>query len=176
LPSRLRVPFGYALGGLALILARPSLASVALGLPLALMGEGVRVWASGHIDKTQQLATGGPYAHTRNPLYLGSLLLGAGAAVAMESVWVLAAVLVYFLAFYPRVIREEALFLSQKFSLEYAEWGEAVPLFFPRFIPAGPRRSRFDWARVRSNREWRTAAAVVAILGLLLARGLLFPR
>ena len=64
----------------ALVLARPTPVSLALGLPLALLGEALRLWASGHIEKTKALATGGPYAHTRNPLYVGSLLMAIGVA------------------------------------------------------------------------------------------------
>lgn len=135
-----------------------------------MLGEAVRLWASGHIEKTQALATGGPYAHTRNPLYLGSLLLGLGIAVAAASPWVVLAVLVYFAAFYPAVVRGEAAFLAGKFGDEYAAWARAVPLFLPRPLPAGPRATRFDWGRVRRNREWRTALAVPAVLLLLWVR------
>ena len=75
--SRARVPAGWALGALLLALSRPSADSLLVGMLVALPGELLRLWAAGHIDKTRSLATGGPYAHTRNPLYLGSLLAGA---------------------------------------------------------------------------------------------------
>jgi protein-S-isoprenylcysteine O-methyltransferase Ste14 len=170
LPSRLRVPLGWAAGIVVLVLARPHPLSLALGLPLAALGEAVRLWAAGHIEKTKALATGGPYAHTRNPLYVGSLLMALGAAVAAASPWVALAIAVYLLAFYPSVVREEADFLAKKFAPQYAAWASAVPLFLPRLTPAGPRASRFDWARVRANREWRTALALPVIAGLLLVR------
>lgn len=159
-PARFRVRLGYAFGVVALVLARPTPNSLALGLPLALLGECVRVWASGHIEKTRTLATGGPYAHTRNPLYFGSLLLTLGVTAAAASPWVVLATALYFVAFYPAVMRDEAAFLRLKFPAEYGAWSSAVPLFLPRLTPAGPRASRFDWARVRMNREWRTAAAL----------------
>lgn len=168
--ARLRVPLGYLFGFVALGLARPDRRSLLLGLPLAALGEGIRVWASGHIEKTAALATGGPYAHTRNPLYLGSLLLAAGFAVAAASPWVAIAILVYFFAFYPAAIRGEAAFLAGKFGEEYAAWARAVPLFLPRPLPAGPRATRFEWRRVARNREWRTALAVPAALLLLWLR------
>ena len=173
MPSRLRVPLGWAGALLALALARPTPLSLVLGLPLALLGEAIRLWASGHIEKTRTLATGGPYAHTRSPLYLGSLLLGLGVAVAAASPWVALAVAAYFLAFYPSVMREEAGFLGRKFGADYEAWAAAVPPFLPRLTPAGPRASRFDWARVRENKEWRTALALPAIAALLWARGVL---
>ena len=170
MPSRLRVPLGWVAGIAALVLVRPTPVSLALGLPLALLGEALRLWASGHIEKTKALATGGPYAHTRNPLYVGSLLIAVGVAVAGASPWVALAAAVYFLAFYPSVMREEANFLAGKFGEEYATWAAEVPLFLPRLGPGGKRASRFDWARVRQNREWRTAVAVPALAGLLFAR------
>ena len=139
-------------------------------MPLALLGEALRVWASGHIDKTRALATGGPYAHTRNPLYLGSLLLGAGFSVAAASPWVALAVLIYFAAFYPAAMRGEAAFLASRFGEQYAAWARAVPMFLPRPLPTGPRATRFEWARVGRNREWRTALAVPAMLLILWIR------
>ena len=170
MPSRLRVPAGYLLGLLALALARPSLRSLAWSLPLVVAGEALRLWASGHLEKTKALATGGPYAHSRNPLYLGSALLGLGIAVASASPWVVVALTVYFLGFYPRVMREEAAFLRDKFGPAYARWAAEVPLLGPRLFPGGPRESRFDWRRVSLNREWRTAAALPLVALLLYAR------
>ena len=168
MPSRYRVPAGWAVGVLVVLLARTTPASLLMGLPLVLAGEAVRIWASGHIEKTKRLATGGPYAHSRNPLYAGSVLIALGVAIACASPWVVLAVALYFLAFYPSVMREEAAFLANKFPGEHAEWAAAVPLFWPRLSPGGQRGSRFDPARVRLNREWRTAAALPLIALLLL--------
>ena len=168
--SRLRVPLGYAAFALVMILARPRMESMAVGIALAVLGEGLRIWASGHLEKTERLATGGPYAHTRNPLYVGSALLGLGVAVASAGLWVVVAVAAYFAALYPAVIREESAFLAGRFPEEYAAWAREVPAFLPRLRPAGPRATRFDWRRVKANREWRTAAAlpvVAALMGLL---------
>lgn len=161
------------LGLLVFALARPRASLLAAGLALALVGEVVRLWASGHIEKTRALATGGPYAHTRNPLYFGSVLIGLGVAVAAATPWSVGLVACYFAAFYPRVMREEAAFLRGKFPEEYERWAVAVPLFLPRLTPAGPRATRFEWNRVGGNREWRTALALPAVAALLLLRGLL---
>jgi hypothetical protein len=102
---------GWALRILVLT-ARPTPRSLLLALPCLLLGEAVRLWASGHIEKTERLATGGPYAHTRNPLYVGSSRLGW--------LWPPRALGrcrrgLYFAAFYPSVMREEADFLRRKF-------------------------------------------------------------
>lgn len=169
--SRWRVRCGFLLGALTLALAAPTPRSVAMGVPLALAGEAIRLWASGHIEKTRALATGGPYALSRNPLYVGSLLMALGFAVAAASVWVVLAVAAYFVIFYPPVMREEADFLRAKFPGEYAEWERHVPLLLPRLTPAGPRLSRFSWSRVRLNREWRTCLALPLVVALLLGRG-----
>ena len=170
--SRLRVPSGYAAFALVVILARPRMESVVAGMALAVLGEGLRIWASGHIEKTERLATGGPYAHTRNPLYVGSALLAIGVAVASASPFVVLAVAAYFAVFYPAVIREESAFLARRFPEEYAAWARDVPAFLPRLRPAGPRATRFGWHRVRANREWRAAAALPVVAALLLARAL----
>src|SRR6185295_9425999 len=135
MPSRLRVPFGYLLGILVVALARPTPTSLVAGALLAVAGEALRLWASGHIEKTRALATGGPYAHTRNPLYLGSLLLGLGVAVASASPVRLALVALYFLAFSPAAMRADAAFLRQRSSEAYEGWARDVPLFLPRHTP-----------------------------------------
>jgi protein-S-isoprenylcysteine O-methyltransferase Ste14 len=168
--SRLRVPLGYAAFALVVVFARPRPLSMASGIALAVVGEGLRIWASGHIEKTERLATGGPYAHTRNPLYVGSALMALGVAVASASPLVVIAVAAYFAALYPAVIREESAFLARRFPDEYAAWARDVPAFIPRPTAAGPRGSVFQWERVRRNREWRTAAALPVVVAVLAAR------
>jgi len=169
--ARLRVPLGWVAGAAVIALARPRPWSLAAGLVLGLAGEAIRIWASGHIEKTRVLATGGPYAHTRNPLYLGSTLMAAGIALAAASPWAALGAAAYFLAFYPSAIRGEAAFLAGRFPDVYAPWAAEVPLFLPRLRPGGPRASRFSVSRVGRNREWRTALAVPAALLVLWARG-----
>ena len=173
MPSRYRVPVGWLVGVLVVVLARPTLLSIALGVPLVVAGEALRIWASGHIRKTQVLATGGPYAHCRHPLYVGSLLIALGAAGASASLWVVLAVAVSFLAFFPSVMREETEFIAKKFPEEHAAWAAEVPPFLPRLTPGGPRASRFEWPQVGVNKEWRTVVALPAIAVLLYARTLL---
>ncbi len=172
MPSSLRVAAGWVVGLLALVLARPTPRSLIAGFAVSALGEAFRLWASGHIDKTQALATGGPYAHTRNPLYLGSLILAVGVGIAAASPWAILAVLIYVAAFYPSVMVEEAVFLRARFGKEYAEWASVVPVFAPRLTPAGPRSTRFSWDRVRRNREWRTAFALPLVALVLWLRSL----
>lgn len=171
--SRWRVPLGYLAGAATLWLASPTPASLVVGGVLAVLGESLRLWASGHIRKTQELATGGPYAHTRNPLYLGSSLMALGLAVASASYWVVGLVVAYFAALYPPVIREESAFLAERFGAGWREWAASVPAFLPRLTPGGPRTTRFAWSQVRANREWRTAIGVPLVFAALYARSLL---
>jgi protein-S-isoprenylcysteine O-methyltransferase Ste14 len=168
--SATRVPAGYVLAVLFLLLARPEPLSMIIGLAVAAVGEMIRLWAAGHIEKTQTLATGGPYAHTRNPLYVGSTVMALGAAIAADNAIVVAAVVVYFGVFYPAVIAEESKFLRGKFGDDYDAWAREVPAFLPRVTPGGPRRSRFSWERVLRNHEWRAALALPALAALLYLR------
>ncbi len=98
----------------------------------------IRALASGHVRKNEALATTGPYAYTRNPLYLGSLLIGIGFAVAARSWWVGAVLVVMFFAIYVPVIRGEERFLREKFP-EFDEYAQRVPRMIPRFTTAAIR-------------------------------------
>ena len=173
--SGVRVAVGYVVFALVLLLAHPSLESLSIAAPIALAGEAIRIWASGHIEKTLALATGGPYAHSRNPLYVGSVLLALAGGIATASPWAVAALMAYLAVFYPSIVREEAAFLRRKFGAEYTAWEREVPLFLPRPTPSGPKTSRFQWSRVTRNREWRTLAALPLAFALLWARGSYLP-
>ena len=76
--QRFRVPLGFLFAAIFLIFAKPELLTLFMGGAIAVVGLLVRAWAAGHIRKNQTLAVSGPYAHTRNPLYLGSFILGVG--------------------------------------------------------------------------------------------------
>ena len=115
---RIRVPLGFAFAGLYFWLAQPTWRSLGLGAILILPGLVVRARASGHVRKNEALARSGPYAHTRNPLYLGSLLIGVGFAVAARSGSVGIVLVVLFFAIYVPVIRSEEAFLRQGRSRE----------------------------------------------------------
>jgi protein-S-isoprenylcysteine O-methyltransferase Ste14 len=99
------VPLGFVLAVLYIVLAHPSWVSIAIGTCVAFPGVFLRALASGHVKKNEELTTSGPYAYTRNPLYLGSLIMAVGFAVAAQSPWVLILMLVMFFAIYLPVIR-----------------------------------------------------------------------
>ena len=140
---RIRVPLGFALAALYLWLAKPTLMSLLIGLALVVPGIVVRALASGHVQKNEQLTTSGPYAYTRNPLYLGSLILATGFALAARSWWMAAAMAVFFLAIYLPVIRSEETFLRERFA-EFAEYARHVPRLLPRLTPFGNGKSEFS--------------------------------
>lgn len=168
--SRIRVRAGYTAGALALFFAEPTQDSLLRGGVLALLGELIRIWASGHIEKTHRLATGGPYAHSRNPLYVGSVLMALGLLVAARHPVSIAAGLTYLVVFYPFIIREEAKFLRNKFPDEYHAWAKHVPIFFPRLTPGGSRESRFKFSRLLANHEWRSVLGLSLLAAFMLWR------
>ncbi len=149
--------------------AHPTPASVVIGGALVTLGEALRIWASGHIDKNARLATAGPYAHTRNPLYVANLVLLAGFCAMAANPWVAVLALAAFALIYRPVIREEARHMLALFGDEYREWSREVPLFFPRLTRAPHRRGRFSWALVVKHREHRNALAFGAGIALFWA-------
>jgi protein-S-isoprenylcysteine O-methyltransferase Ste14 len=131
---RIRVPLGFLFAVLYFWLARPTWQSMALGAIGIAAGLLIRALASGHVRKNEALATSGPYAYTRNPLYLGSLVMGVGFCVAARSWWVGAALVVMFVAIYLPVIRDEEAFLRRTFP-EFEEYAQRVPRMVPRVTP-----------------------------------------
>ncbi|MGI8549090.1 MAG: methyltransferase family protein [Gemmatimonadaceae bacterium] len=155
--KRLRLPLGFALGIAYVVFARPTWGSFELGGGIALVGILVRGWASGHISKNERLATGGPYAHTRNPLYFGSFLIAAGFAVAAH--WsLLVAVIAFFALIYYPTMRREVANIHGRFPETYPRYATNVPLFFPRPTPwRGDTASSngFDPALYMKHGEWK---------------------
>ena len=132
--ARLRVPSGFLLVVVFAWFSRPTPFSMAVGVPLSLAGLALRAWAAGCLAKNRQLATGGPYAYTRNPLYIGTLLVAAGLAVAACSIGLAALFAAVFLLVYLPVIQNEEQHLRNIFP-EYAEYAERVPALIPRLAP-----------------------------------------
>jgi protein-S-isoprenylcysteine O-methyltransferase Ste14 len=129
--ARLRVPSGFLLVIVFAWFSSPTPLFMAIGMPLSFAGLALRAWAAGCLAKNRQLATGGPYAHTRNPLYIGTLLVAAGLAVASRSIGLAALFIAVFVLVYLPVIQNEEQHLRQIFP-EYAEYAERVPALFPR--------------------------------------------
>jgi protein-S-isoprenylcysteine O-methyltransferase Ste14 len=165
---RIRVPLGFVFAVLYFWLARPTWRWLALGTLLIVPGLVIRALASGHVRKNEALATSGPYAYTRNPLYLGSLLIGVGFAAAARSWWVGVLLVVMFFAIYLPVIRGEEAYLRQRFP-EFEGYAQRVPRMFPRLVA----RSSENEAAVFSMDLYLKHREYNALLGSLLLTGAL---
>lgn len=168
-----RVPLGFLFAALYLAFARPTPLTLAVGIPIALTGLLIRGWAAGHIVKNDRLATTGPYAHTRNPLYFGSFLMAAGFAVAWH--WsLLLIVIAFFAGVYAPTMQKERANISGRYPEAYAEWEKNVPSFVPRPLPwraAGVGEPEgFSFALYKRHGEWQAALGFVATVAWLIAR------
>lgn len=172
---RIRVPLGFAFAVLYFWLARPTWRALALGAILIVPGLLIRALASGHVRKNEMLASSGPYAYTRNPLYLGSLLIGIGFAVASRSWWVGLVLVVMFFAIYLPVIRSEEAFLRNRFP-EFEEYTRRVPRMLPRVVPAaGESGGTFSLHLYMKHREYNALLGALAMTGALIVRMKLYP-
>lgn len=154
---------GFGAAALVLWLARPSVGSVTLGLSIAAIGQALRIWAAGHLEKSREVTASGPYRLTRHPLYLGSALMGAGLAVAARH-WAAAALIGAYLAgtMWAAVRAEEA-YLRATFGHAYDRYADGA-------LPMAARR--FSVARAWRNKEYRAPAGLLVMAAYLLWRAL----
>jgi len=175
--QRWRVPLGFACAAVFILLAKPAFATLAAGGAVSLVGLALRAWAAGHIRKNDRLAVSGPYAHTRNPLYLGSFLLGLGFTVAAGRPLLLGGLFAaLFLGIYLPVMRVEAATLAELFGEEFRRYAREVPLFFPRptpYRPGGGEPTKFDASLYLRYREYRAALGLLVAWGVLVLKAVL---
>jgi protein-S-isoprenylcysteine O-methyltransferase Ste14 len=168
--QRWRVPLGFLCGALFLWFARPNWLTLAIGGAVALLGLALRAWSAGHIRKNAQLATSGPYAYTRNPLYLGSFLLGVGFTIASGQWWLAIPFAALFLGIYFPVMRVESAHLAKSFGDDFKDYASAVPLFFPRLSPYRDEKrlgAKFDASLYLRYREYNAALGLIVAWVLL---------
>jgi len=150
-----------------------------VGATVIVPGLLIRALASGHVRKNESLTTSGPYAYTRNPLYLGSLVMGLGFCVAARSWWVGVALVVMFFAIYLPVIRDEEKFLRAKFS-EFEEYARVVPRMLPRLTPRSGGEEKapagFSWELYLKHREYNALLGAAAMMAVLMFKVPLFHR
>jgi protein-S-isoprenylcysteine O-methyltransferase Ste14 len=156
--ARLRVPIGFVSSAFVLWLAHPTWYALEIGALVALLGEAVRVWAAGHLEKGREVTASGPYRLTRHPLYVGSTLIGVGLSIASASLVVGVIVIGYLVVTLTAAIRTEEAHLTEKF-------GEAYPQYRAGRVSTEPRR--FSMARAMRNREYRAIVGLVVAIGLL---------
>ena len=170
--KKIRLYTGYLLGLFVLFVAKPTVLSYGIGFVVVLLGEAIRTWAAGYIEKDKTLTRDGPYRLVRNPLYLGSFLIGLGAVIISHSPWLLLAFALLFLSTYlPTILREEK-FLAQKFPADYLEYKKDIPSFFPSLKLILRKQNfsselKFSWQRVKKNKEFHTGIALFLILIIL---------
>jgi len=164
--ARLRVPLGFASAALVLAFARPTWTSLLVGLAVASVGEALRVWAAGHLEKSREVTRSGPYRWLRHPLYVGSSIMSAGLAVACWSVPVAVLIAVYMTATITAAIRTENAFLRATFGAEYEAWLDASR----RNEPGVAVERRFSLPRALRNREHRAALGLLLGFALLAAK------
>jgi protein-S-isoprenylcysteine O-methyltransferase Ste14 len=172
---RIRVPLGFAFAAVYIWLARPTQASIALGAIIAILGLTIRALASGHVQKNEVLTMTGPYAYTRNPLYLGSIVLAIGFLIAAKN-WSIALIaLIILLTIYLPVIRSEEAFLRSRFP-EYLEYSRQVPRLFPRFHTKNISAGSFSWHLYWKHREYNAALGLICMIAVLMAKLIWFPK
>jgi protein-S-isoprenylcysteine O-methyltransferase Ste14 len=171
--QRLRVPFGFVLLVGFGWLSRPTVMSMLIGLPVGLLGLLLRAWAAGHLAKDQQLATSGPYAHLRNPLYLGTLTVAGGLVIASRNVWLALLFAAAFLLVYLPAVELEEQHLREIFP-NYGEYAARVSRFFPLSrYPGRPRK--FSSALYRKNEEYKAALGFLVACAWLVTKCIFFP-
>jgi protein-S-isoprenylcysteine O-methyltransferase Ste14 len=156
--ARWRVTLGFVFGAFVLGLAQPTWTSLAWGSAIALIGEAIRLWSAGHLEKSREVTRSGPYAWMRHPLYLGSSIIAAGLAVASSSVTAAALIALYVGTFIPAAIRAEETHLRDKFGSDYDAYADRR---------AAPMPRAFSLSRAFGNREHHTIAGVLLGLALL---------
>lgn len=166
---RIRVPLGFAFAALYLWLATPTVESMLIGSALVIPGLVIRGLASGHVQKNEQLTTSGPYAHTRNPLYLGSLILAVGFAISARNCWIGAGLVLMFLAIYLPVIRAEEAFLREHFP-EFVDYSRQVPRLLPRLGSFSDHRAGFSWDLYWKHREYNATLGAALVMAALVAK------
>lgn len=174
--QRWRVPLGFLCAVFFLLFARPRPSTLVAGAIMSVIGLLLRAWAAGHIRKNSALATSGPYAFTRNPLYLGSFLLGLGFTIA-SGFWPLGILFaLLFLGIYFPVMRVESATLAELFGQSFREYAREVPLFFPRITPyrSGEPANGFDASLYLRYREYRAALGLVIAWAFLVLKAYYF--
>ncbi len=168
--QRLRVPLGFVFAIVFVIFARPTMWTLIAGGIVAFIGVAIRGWASGHIRKARELAVSGPYAYTRNPLYVGSFILGVGFTVAAGVWWLGLLFIALFLGIYLPVMRVEVGDIREIFGVDFDEYEQNVPMFIPRLTVWKKTDREFDFQLYLQYREYRAALGTAIAIAALAAK------
>lgn len=171
---RIRVPLGFAFAALYLWRAKPTWLSLSVGTTVALLGILLRAIASGHVEKNRMLTVTGPYAYVRNPLYLGSIIIGVGFTIAARDAWIFLAIILLFAVIYLPVIRSEEAFLRMQFR-EYDDYARRVPSLLPDTLLLRQIMSGFSRELYFKHHEYNSLLGAAAMLAALVVKILWFP-
>lgn len=171
---RIRVPLGFVFAAFYIWRATPTWVNLAIAAAVAAFGIAIRAVASGHVQKDRELTQSGPYAYVRNPLYLGSIVIGIGFAIAARDPWVAAVLVAYFAVIYVPVIRGEENYLSSQFP-EYREYVRRVPSLLPRTLWLRGVTDGFSRELYFRHREYNSLLGAAAMLAVLIAKILWLP-
>lgn len=169
----MRVPLGFVFAVVFMLFAHPTPLFLSIGAGVSVIGLLIRAWSSGHIRKNKILAISGPYAYTRNPLYVGSFIMGLGFTIAAAVWWLPVLFCILYLGIYLPVMRVESVELTGIFGDSYSNYAAQVPLFIPRLTkfkdgenPAGP----FEMELYLKYREYRAAIGLTVAFAILILK------
>ena len=171
---RIRVPLGFLFAVFYFWRARPDWLWLTSGAVVAAVGVFLRAMASGHVEKNEQLAISGPYAYCRNPLYLGSIIIAIGFAIASRDVWVAVGIAGLFTLIYLPVIRSEEAFLRERFK-DYEHYARRVPRLLPKTVWFAGVMSGFSRELYWQHREYNALIGAAAMLAALVVKMFWFP-
>ena len=161
-----KIPLFLA-GGLLILLANPTLPGTLIGIVMIFLGEALRIWGTGHLQKNETLTVTGPYAYVKNPLYVGSILIAVGFCILANNLYILAAATLMFCFHYiPYKNRIEGDRLKRIFGKHYEDYAEKVPDYLPRWTPYSDQKSPWRFRTFLENRE--AGIALLNLLGILL--------
>jgi protein-S-isoprenylcysteine O-methyltransferase Ste14 len=172
---RIRVPVGFVFAIFYFWRARPDGLSLAVGGVVAALGVFLRAMASGQVKKNEELTMTGPYAYCRNPLYLGSIIIATGFAIASRDPWVALGIVALFTLVYVPVIRSEEAFLRRRFA-SFNDYARRVPGLLPHTLWMRGLTSGFSPALYGKHREYNALIGAAAMLAALVVKMLWFPR
>jgi protein-S-isoprenylcysteine O-methyltransferase Ste14 len=164
--ARRRVALGFVCGAVTLALAQPTAGSIVVGMSIAAVGEALRVWAAGHLNKAREVTSSGPYRWLPHPLYAGSSIMGVGLAIACANVLVTALIAIYLIVTMTAAIRNEEAFLRRAFGDRYDRYRRGGA---PTGSESGAAR-RFTLAQAIANREHRAIAGLLVAMLLLVLK------
>jgi protein-S-isoprenylcysteine O-methyltransferase Ste14 len=156
---------------LLIILAKPNFSGILIGMALIFLGEGIRIWAAGHLQKNEVLTVTGPYAYVKNPLYIGSILITAGFCILADSIYLLAAAFFMFCFHYiPYKKKVEGERMEKIFGSQFEDYDGKVPDYLPRWTPYSDEKASWQFRCFIENSEEGILLIILAGIALILSR------